>query len=260
MSPAPRLGGVGVVITRPRHAAEAAAAPLAREGARVIVFPALAIEEIAPGAALEALLSDLSRFDLAIFVSANAVEKGLAMARRFGQVPDDWHVAAIGEATAEALRRAGIARVISPPERHDSEALLGLAQLQAVRGQNVIVFRGEGGREHLKEVLESRGARVEYAECYRRVRPRNDPAPLADALARGEVQAVSVLSAETLENFLAMIGAEARARLASVALVVPHPAIASSPAARQFGRVVVAGHGTEALIEALTEIRATTHG
>ena len=70
MSPAPRLGGVGVVITRPLHAAEAAAGPLAREGARVIVFPALAIEEIAPGAALEALLSDLSRFDIAIFVSA----------------------------------------------------------------------------------------------------------------------------------------------------------------------------------------------
>src|SRR5258708_27416874 len=126
MSPAARLGGVGVVITRPLHAAQAAAGPLAREGARVIVFPALAIEEIAPGAALEALLSDLSRFDLAIFVSANAVEKGLAMARRFGQVPDDWHVAAIGEATAEALRRAGIARVISPPERPHRQALLGL--------------------------------------------------------------------------------------------------------------------------------------
>jgi uroporphyrinogen-III synthase len=260
MSGSPRLQGVGVVITRPRHAAEALAAPLAREGARVIVFPALAIEEMPATAQLKALLADLTRFDLAIFVSANAVEKGLAAVERYGRFPAGIRIAAIGEATAAALRNSGFEQVISPPERHDSEALLGLAQLQVVKGQNIIVFRGEGGREQLKEVLESRGASVQYAECYRRVRPASDPRPVADALARGEVQAVSVLSAETLENFLDMIGAEARARLASAALVVPHAAIASSAAAKKFGRIVVAGHGPEALIDALTQIRVTTHG
>jgi uroporphyrinogen-III synthase len=255
-----RLDGIGIVVTRPHAAAEALAAPLAAEGARVWLLPALAIEEMPPTAALEKLLANLARFDMAIFVSANAVEKGLAAVRRHGAWPANLRVAAIGAATAEALRNSGLGPVISPAERHDSEALLGLAPLQVVNGQNIVVFRGEGGREHLKEALEARGARVEYAECYRRVRPDCDPSAVAAALARGEVHAVSVLSAETLENFLAMIGAEAQARLASVALVVPHPAIGSSPAARQFGRVVVAGHGTEALIEALTEIRTTTHG
>jgi uroporphyrinogen-III synthase len=257
MSAAPRLEGLGVVITRPRHAAEALAAPLSREGARAIIFPTLAIEPLAPTPELEALLANLARFDLAIFVSANAVEKGLECAERHGPWPYGLTVAAIGEATAQALRNSGVQRVISPPERHDSEALLGLAELQVVKGQNVIVFRGEGGREHLKEVLEARGAHVEYAECYRRVRPRTDPKPVADAIARGQVQAVSALSAETLENFIDMIGPEAARSLASTALVVPHVAIASSPAARRFGRVVVAGHGVEALIDALSEIRVT---
>jgi len=47
-----RLEGIGVVLTRPRAAAEAMRAPLEAEGAHVFVFPALAIEPIAPGAAM----------------------------------------------------------------------------------------------------------------------------------------------------------------------------------------------------------------
>ena len=43
-----RLEGLGVVITRPRPAAEALAAALAREGARPFVFPALEIEDLPP--------------------------------------------------------------------------------------------------------------------------------------------------------------------------------------------------------------------
>jgi uroporphyrinogen-III synthase len=226
----------------------------------VIVFPALAIEEIPESAELAGLLENLARFDMAIFVSANAVERGLAAAKRHGGLPASVRVAAIGEATASALRKSGFAHVIAPTERHDSEALLGLAELQVVRGRHIVVFRGEGGREQLKEVLEARGAAVTYAECYRRVRPRTDPAPLERALARGEIHAVSALSAETLENFLAMVGAAGEARLASAVLLVPHPAIAASPGAKKFGRVVVAGHGPEALIDALTQIRDTIHG
>lgn len=252
-----RLEGLGVVLTRPRAAAEALAGPLEAEGARVFIFPALAIEPLAPGAALDALLARLASFDCAIFVSANAVEHGLAMAKRKGPWPAKLRVAAIGAATAEALRNSGIPEVISPPERHDSEGLLQLAQLQAVSGQDIIVFRGEGGRERIKETLEARGARVEYAECYRRVRPEADARGLAAAWRRGEVQAVSALSAETLRNFVAMMGPDAPS-LASATLVVPHPAIAAQPEARRFARVAVAAHGAAGLIEALRSIRVTT--
>jgi uroporphyrinogen-III synthase len=252
-----RLEGIGVVVTRPRAAAEALAAPLMREGARVWQLPALGIEELEPSAAVARLLANLAQFDMAIFVSANAVEKGLAAARRYGAWPRGIAVAAIGEATADALRNSGIGPVISPAERHDSEALLGLAPLQVVKGQNVIVFRGEGGREHLKETLEARGARVEYAECYRRVRPDSDPSAVVAALARGEVHAVSVLSAETLENFIAMIGPAAVQHLARVTLVVPHVAVGAHRDAKRFARVAIAAHGPVGLIDALTQLRVT---
>jgi uroporphyrinogen-III synthase len=252
-----RLEGLGVVLTRPRAAAEALARPLEAEGARVFIFPALAIEPLDASPALDSLLARLAAFDCAIFVSANAVEHGLAMATRNAPWPAKPRVMAIGQATAEALRNSGIAEVISPPERHDSEGLLALPQLQAVQGQSVIVFRGAGGRERIKETLEERGARVEYAECYRRVRPQADARGLAAAWRRGEVHAVSALSAETLRNFVAMMGPEAGA-MASATLVVPHPAIAAEPDARRFARVAVAAHGAAGLIEALRSTRVTT--
>lgn len=258
MSPARRLEGLGVVLTRPRHAADALAAPLAAEGAKVFIFPTLAIEDLPLTPPLERLLAGLDRFGLAVFVSANAVEKGLAMAARVGPWPPRMRVAAIGQATAAALHEAGFKQVIAPIERHDSDALLALPQLQAVSGENVVVFRGEGGRERLKEALEARGARVEYAECYRRVRPAVDPGPLLGAWARGEIQAVSALSAETLANFAALLGEEGRARLAGATLVVPHEAVGAGREARMFARVVVAAHGPEGLIDALSQIRATT--
>ena len=253
----PRLDGLGIVLTRPRAAADALAEPLAREGARVFVFPTLAIEDLKLTAPLERLLRALDRFDLAIFVSANAVDKTLAMVRRIAPWPPLLPVAAIGEATAAALRDAGFTSVVSPAERHDSEALLALPRLERSRieGSNIVVFRGEGGREHLKESLEARGAHVEYAECYRRVKPASDPRALLQALARGEIHAVSALSAQTLENFVSLIGNASV--LKPLTLVVPHGAIGTSPAAGRFARVVTSAHGAQGLIEALSQLRVT---
>jgi uroporphyrinogen-III synthase len=253
-----RLAGLGVVVTRPASAAEPLTRALEREGARVWRLPALAIEAIEPSPELAARLGRLDQFDLAIFVSANAVERGLEMVRRFSTWPAKLEAAAVGEATADALRAAGIAQVISPRDRHDSEALLAIARLRAVQGQNIIVFRGEGGREQLRETLEARGAKVEYAQCYRRIRPDVDATPVIQALARGEVHAVSVLSGETLENFVAMIGDGNAGALASVTLVVPHPAVASHREARRFARAVVAEHGTAGVVSALAQLRITT--
>jgi len=251
------LAGLGIVITRPRAAAEALAATLAAAGARPFVFPALAIEPPTGPAAMDASLARLGQCDLAIFVSANAVEHGLAAARRQGPWPSQARVAAVGEATAQALRNSGFGDVISPAGRHDSESLLALDPLKAVGGRKILIFRGENGRELIRETLESRGASVAYVECYRRVRPAGDPAPLLGAWARGQVHAVSVLSAETLENFVAMIGAEGESRLGRTVLVVPHEAVASRPLARRFARVLVAPPG-EGMVPALAGLRAAS--
>ena len=258
MSAARDLEGLGVVVTRPVEPARALARSLEARGARVFVFPALAIEDLPSTPELEEALDSLPRAALAIFVSAHAVEKGLAAARARGPWPQGVEVAAVGDATAQALRNSGFARVISPAGRHDSEGLLETARLQAVRGENIILFRGEGGREHLKETLEARGAKVRYAQCYRRVRPSADPAPLLAAFDRGEVHAVSALSGETLENFVTMLGPEGERRLKAAALVVPHPAVGAHRAASRFARIMVSEPGADGLAAVLSQLRVAS--
>jgi uroporphyrinogen-III synthase len=249
------LEGLGIVITRPRPAAESVAAALRAEGAQAFVFPSLAIEDLPPSPDLEAALEALPRADLAIFVSANAVERGLERVKRRGPWPPRTRVAAVGDATAEALRNSGFDAVISPSGRNDSEALLELPPLRDVEGKRIVIFRGEGGRERLREVLESRGAKVFYAPCYRRLRPVVDAEPLLAAWSRGEIHAVGAWSAESLENFVAMIGAEGGRFLGSTALVVPHEAIAAHRDARRFGRVVVAAPERGGILQALASLR-----
>jgi MFS superfamily sulfate permease-like transporter len=82
------------------------------------------------------------------------------------------------------------------PPGQDSEALLALPQLEQVAGKRIAIFRGVGGRTLLADTLRSRGATVDYVECYRRRRPDADAGPLLQRWA--DVSAVTIASAETL--------------------------------------------------------------
>ena len=110
--------------------------------------------------------------------------------------------------------------VISPTEGADSESLLALPELGDVSGKHVVIFRGEGGRALLGDTLRARGAQVAYAECYRRVRPDTDAAPLGARLRDNGIDIVTVTSVESLRNLHDMLDAAARARLHRLPLVV----------------------------------------
>jgi uroporphyrinogen-III synthase len=253
MTAAGPLAGLGVVLTRPRAQCEAIASALESRGARVIVFPALDIVPIELSPASRDVLAALPSTSLAIFVSANAAEHGVDAVRQAGPWPEGLRVAGVGQATATALREAGFTNVIAPTAGFDSESLLACPELADVKGRRIAIFRGVGGREHLRTTLEARGALVGYVECYRRERPASDPAPLLAALEGGEIDAVHAMSAETVDNFLALAGPGAS--WSRVALVVPHPAIARQPFSAAFARAVVSGHGIAGLVEALSNLR-----
>jgi uroporphyrinogen-III synthase len=117
----------------------------------------------------------------------------------------------------------------------------------------VVIFRGEGGRELLGDTLTARGARVEYAECYRRGRPDLDTAPLMKAWARNELHAITVTSSEGLRNLFDMIGKLGQTWLRKTPLFAPHPRIAAT--ARELGLSVVieTGPGDEGLLAQLEQ-------
>jgi uroporphyrinogen-III synthase len=183
-----------------------------------------------------------------VFVSPSAVRVAMDTIRSWPAGPV---AAAIGAGTRRELERAGVARIVSPPTGADSEALLAMPEMQHVAGKRVLIVRGEKGRPVLGDSLAARGAQVEYADCYRRARPKTGPEPLLQAWQRREIDAVTVSSAEGLDNFLVMTGADGRALLAATPLFVPHPRVASHATFRLNSEVIVAGPGDDELVERL---------
>jgi uroporphyrinogen-III synthase len=195
-----------VLVTRPEHQAGPLCQWIEQHGGVAIRWPALAIREPRDWAPALAIFARLTEYALAIFTSANAVDRAMPRIRECGGFPTGLEIAAIGQATSEALARQSIVPDLRPDAGFTSEALLALPRLQRVAGQAIVIVRGEGGRELLAETLTARGARVVHAEVYRRERPVTDVAALLDRWARGEIGAVVVTSTESLMNLFDMLG------------------------------------------------------
>jgi uroporphyrinogen-III synthase len=248
------LAGRGVVITRPAGEAQRLAALIRAAGGVPLSYPAIEIVDPPDPGALDAVIDRLDDFDLAIFISPSAVHKAMAriLARRV--LPGALRYAAIGPGGVRALQQFGIREVIAPAAdslRHDSESLLAAGFLQNVGGMRIVIFRGDGGRELLREALSARGASVEAVTSYRRAPPSWDSAPLLQAWARGEVAAVIVTSSEGLRHFCDRLGAEGEARCRATPIIVPHPRIAAAARAMGMNCVVESVSGDEALLAAV---------
>ena len=196
------LAGLKIAITRPRDQAAPLARRIEQAGGIPLLFPLLDIAPAQDQQALREQISRLAQFDLAIFISPNAVQYGMAAIRAAGELPQNLKIATVGQGSAKALRELGIAEVIAPAERFDSEGLLALPELQHVAGWRVLILRGDGGRELLGDTLRARGATVEYAACYRRSKPQQDIAALIDAVP----DALTVTSSEALDHLWQMLG------------------------------------------------------
>ena len=207
------LLGTTIVVTRPAHQAGPLCRLIEAQGGRAISFPSLEIE---CSSQPQPLLQQIEQFNIAIFISANAVE----CAAQFmpNPLPQKTILAAVGKRTATLLQQQHHEHPIcSPNNGADSEALLALPELQKVNGQRILIVRGEGGRELLAETLIQRGAQVEYAEVYRRVRPGCD---LSTLQAHDQIDLMTATSNESLQNLYDMATASQRSWLLALPLVV----------------------------------------
>ena len=243
----PPLAGKGIVVTRPAQQAAHLAGLIAQAGGNAILFPTIEIVAVEDQRPLAALIDRLDEFDIAIFISPNAVSQAMKLIRSRRELPSHLKVAAIGRGGVRELERCGLTRVIAP-RRFDSEALLELPEMQDVSGRRVVIFRGAGGRELLADTLAARGAVIEYAECYRRRRPQTDALPLLKAWAGDELHAITATSSEGLRNLFDLVGKRGRPWLMKTPLFVPHPRIERR--ARELGltSVVLTGQGDQELV------------
>lgn len=248
------LAGRGIVVTRPREQAGGLCALIEHAGGRAIRFPTLEIAPLADPSPAYRAIDALDAQDLAVFVSANAVRYAFSLiaARRPGwRWPASLRAAAVGSGTGEALRAAGVAEVLLPQECADSEGLLALPALQAVCGRRIVIFRGQGGRPVLGDTLRQRGAAVSYAECYRRRMPQPDAAPLLACWRQRRIDAITVSSAEGLENLCRLLGEAGAQLLRGTPVFAPHRRIAERGRSLGLQTLCVSGPGDAEMLRAL---------
>ena len=246
--PRPELEGLRILVTRPAAQAAWLSNEIRLRAGQPIALPLLEIQPLPPDGKMQSALAELARTDVLIFVSANAVEYALAY---LPLLPDSLRVGAIGQATAERLRTAGL-RVDLVPARFDSEGFLALPAIQDLDGKRVVIVRGVGGREKLAESLRSRGAQVQYLEVYRRACPHWAATAVHTALG---ADVITVTSSEALDNLAQLARLPGAEALWAKPLLVFHPRIAGR--ARELGftlkPVVTDRPGDDALLTALVQ-------
>jgi uroporphyrinogen-III synthase len=186
----PPLMGLSVLVTRPQPQAATLASGIAAFGGEPIVFPSIAIEPIE--------VASVEAHDLVVFISVHAVEHGA----RFIQRTETLRIAAIGNATANALTAANLPATIVPPGESTSESLLEHPELKTAAIDRVLIVRGEGGRETLREAFLSRGSIVNTLEVYRRVAAQVATSAVAALEARWQEGDIDVVTATSIETYL----------------------------------------------------------
>jgi uroporphyrinogen-III synthase len=249
------LSGLKIVVTRPRDQAAQLAQRIAQAGGIPLLHPLLDIAPAPDQQTLHEQIARLAECELAIFISPNAVQYGIEAIRAAGALPAGVRIATVGQGSAKALRELGIPDVIAPTERFDSEGLLALPELQDVAGWQVMILRGDGGRELLGDTLKARGATVEYVTCYQRSMPQLD----AGALQAAAPDAITVTSSEALTHLRQML--DGHAALLDTPLFVPHARIAGLAQSQGWRHIQLTGAGDDGLLSALiawAEMKGTT--
>ena len=205
------LTGKAVVVTRPRAQAQAFASLLEAAGARVLLMPTIVIEPPVSWAPLDRALERLGDYRWAVFTSVNGVEMTRRRLEEKGRGADALRgrrLAAIGPATAEALRAIGLEPEVVP-EEYVAEALAERLRVLIGAGDRVLLARAAETRDVLVTLLEAAGATVDEVPAYQ-TRPERAGglAELRGALRAGAVDVVTFTSSSTVRHFAALFPGE----------------------------------------------------
>ncbi len=165
-----KLAGKTVIVTRPRAQSAELAAKLRRLGARVVLAPAIRIENPRSLVSLDNAIRHSRDYGAAVFTSANAVKAFFDRARRLRAKPElPRSLFAVGTATRDVLRELGGKKAATPK----LQTAAGLARfMRARKGEKILFVKGESAREELPRLLRARGCRVEAATAYRTIPDR----------------------------------------------------------------------------------------
>lgn len=247
------LAGKCILITRPAHQAEGLAHAVYQYGGRAEILPAIRLEPPQQWIPVDRALGQLQMYDWAIFTSANGVT---GFFQRLVEIGGDLrqlraHLAAIGRATAEQLRKYGL-QVDLIPDTFVAEALAEKVTAQIKGGERVLLPRAAQTRPVLVERLRAAGATVDEVAVYRTLPEKRFAQPLQRLLQAEDPLWITFTSSSTVDGVVAALGEQAPALLARHACACIGTITAQHLQALGIAPTVVAQEATaDALLEAI---------
>jgi uroporphyrinogen-III synthase len=217
------LAGRRILVARARHQAGQLSEKLRALGAEVVEIPAIEIVPPSSYAELDWALGNLPQYQWLIVTSANGVRALAGRMKELGIEVGAFagvKIAAVGSATARALRDLGLVAVT--PSEYVAESLVD-ALGDGVRGQRVLLVRAAVARDVIPDALRGRGAVVDVVDAYRTVIPEESVTEIGTIFGPGGrgVDAATFTSSSTVTNFLNLLqvaGAETPKTMRAVSI------------------------------------------
>lgn len=200
------LRGRRILVTRPREQSSKLQSALEAQGADVIAIPTIEIIPPDSYADLDEALTAVACYDWLVLTSANAVDVIAARLETL-QIPVEAlvavQIAAIGNATANAVTALGLAVELVPPRAVAESLLETLLPLVKNKDKRVLIIRAKVARDVLPESLRAAGVSVTIVEAYQTIIPAHSIKALQKALAAG-LDAITFTSASSVHNLAAL--------------------------------------------------------
>lgn len=207
------LFGRRIVNTRPKGQADALSSRLKALGAEVIEMPTIEIQAAADYGPLDRALVELAAYDWLIFTSANGVR---CFVERMDASAADLRglrakICAIGPATRAAVEALHL-KIDLMGREYVAEGLLEAFSAYDLAGRRVLLPRAAVARDLVPVELARRGAQVDVVEAYRTVAPEGAGAEATRIFGGARKPGcITFTSSSTVQNFVAVAGAEALA-------------------------------------------------
>lgn len=259
MSPETTLAGKSIVVTRPMMQAQNILELLEARQATVIHFPVISISITDHIETAQRCFSKLSKYQMIIFISANAVHYAMSIAQELGINFNCSTLAAVGPATKAALENYGQKVAIVPKAGFTSEALLNDPELQNIAEKNILIVRGQGGREYLRETLTTRNARVDYAEVYQRQLPSDRNSMDLCQLSMHDT-AILIYSVDSVQNLWSLCTLAEQECLTKMTIIAGSQRIAEAASRVGFAKntIIAENPSDGAMLAALSSWSITT--
>jgi uroporphyrinogen-III synthase len=231
-----------VLVTRPTAQAGPLVAALEALGFSPAVIPTIEIRPVDPSGELDAALeafAALLRTEGSAGVtvtSANGARAVLEATERLGLDLSAARWAAVGDGTAAALARRGVAAAFVPSVP-DADHLA--AELPLPAGATALLPQADLADGRLSRSLEARGARVTAVTAYRTVAgPEASRKTLREWFADGPPEAIVFTSGSTVGGLLALVDVDHRAAVRAATACCIGERTAAVARAEGFARVL----------------------